>query len=96
MDNDVKFDYVVSQSIFSHTAPDLLERWIADFSLQLAHDGVFFSPVLEGDVEWDGVGWIYPDCVEYRLDTLSELAIKYGLEFEALTWYNPRQAWRTV
>ena len=93
LDNQVKLDYVVAQSIFSHTAPDLLERWIADISLRLAHDGVFFATVLEGDVECDAVGWVYPDCVEYRLDTVSELAIKYGLKFEALTWYHPRQTW---
>ena len=93
LDNQLKLDYVVAQSIFSHTAPDLLERWIADISLRLAHDGVFFATVLEGDVECDAVGWVYPDCVEYRLDTLSELAIKYGLKFKALTWYHPRQTW---
>ena len=93
LNDDVKFDYVVAQSIFSHTAPDLLERWIADVALRLAHDGVFFATVLEGDVECDDVGWIYPECVEYRLDTVSELATKYGLTFATLTWYHPRQTW---
>ena len=93
LDSETKFDYVIAQSIFSHTAPDLLECWMADVAQRLAHDGVFFATVLEGDVECDAVGWVYPDCVEYHLDTLSELAIKYGLKFKALTWYHPRQTW---
>jgi SAM-dependent methyltransferase len=93
LDKDIKFDYVIAQSIFSHTAPDLLERWIAEVSLRLADQGVFFATVLEGDVECDRSGWIYPECVEYRLDTVAKLAIKYGLKFEILTWYHPRQTW---
>jgi SAM-dependent methyltransferase len=90
---DTKFDYVVAQSIFSHTAPDLLERWIEDVSHCLADNGVFFATFLEGEVESDGVGWIYPECVQYRLDTLAGLAKKYGLEFDVLNWYHPRQTW---
>jgi SAM-dependent methyltransferase len=91
--SDIKFNYVIAQSIFSHTAPDLLERWIKDVSLCLADDGVFFATVLEGDVECNGEGWIYPECVEYRLDTVSDVAKKYGLKFEVLNWYHPRQTW---
>jgi cyclopropane fatty-acyl-phospholipid synthase-like methyltransferase len=91
--SDIKFNYVIAQSIFSHTAPDLLERWIKDVSLCLADDGVFFATVLEGSVECDGEGWIYPECVEYRLDTVSEVAKKYGLKFEVLNWHHPRQTW---
>jgi SAM-dependent methyltransferase len=91
--SDIKFNYVVAQSIFSHTAPDLLERWIKDVSCYLTNDGVFFATVLEGTDECTGAGWIYPECVEYRLHTVSEIVRRYGLEFDVLNWYHPRQTW---
>lgn len=90
---DVRFDYVIAQSIFSHTAPDLLERWIRDVSQCLAQSGVLFATVLEGDIECDQEGWIYPQCVEYRLHTVASMAKKVGLEFEVLNWHHPRQTW---
>ena len=93
LSSDIKFNYVIAQSIFSHTAPDLLERWINDVSLCLADDGVFFATVLEGAVECNGEGWIYPECVEYRLDVVSEVSKNYGLKFDVLNWYHPRQTW---
>lgn len=90
---DTHFDYVVAQSILSHTAPDLLERWVSDVSLHLDSGGVFFATVLEGEALCNDKGWIYPECVEYSLQTVSGIANKYGLELETLDWYHPRQTW---
>lgn len=90
---DVLFDYVVAQSIFSHTAPDLLERWIGDVALRLSEQGILFATVLEGDAECDGKGWVYPECVEYRLQTVATIARNHGLELKELNWYHPRQTW---
>jgi hypothetical protein len=90
---DIRFDYVIAQSIFSHTAPDLLKRWMDDVAGRLTHEGIFFATVLEGEIECDDVGWIYPECVQYRLDTVAGIAGNCGLEFEVLNWYHPRQTW---
>ena len=59
----------------------------------LSEQGVLFATVLEGEVECEGNGWIYPECVEYRLETVATIAQEYGLEFEVLSWYHPRQTW---
>ena len=91
--SDVRFDYVIAQSIFSHTAPDFLERWIKEVSLSLSESGIFLATVLEGDTECSGSGWIYPECVEYRLDTVAEIARAAGLAFEVIDWHHPRQTW---
>jgi len=91
--SDMQFDYAIAQSIFSHTAPDLLERWIRDVSLGLSEHGVLLATVLEGEIECKGNGWIYPECVEYCLDTVATFARKYDLGFQILNWYHPRQTW---
>jgi hypothetical protein len=91
--SELRFDYAIAQSIFSHTAPDLLERWIQDISCCLNESGICFATVLEGEEECHGTGWIYPECVQYRMDTVAAMARHYGLEFEVLNWHHPRQTW---
>jgi SAM-dependent methyltransferase len=93
---DVRFDYVIAQSIFSHTAPDLLDRWMRDISYRLDKNGILFATVLVGEEECVGDGWIYPECVEYRMDTVGAIVNKYNLGFHVLDWYHPRQTWCAV
>ncbi len=93
LDSNMRFDYVIAQSIFSHTAPDLLERWISDVSHRLLDTGVLFATVIEGVTPCEGSGWVYPECVEYPLTVVEELAQRYGLSFKMLDWFHPRQTW---
>ena len=93
LESGVRFDYAIAQSIFSHTAPDLLERWISDVSHRLLDTGVLFATVIEGASPCGGSGWVYPECVEYPLAVVEELARRYGLSFKTLDWFHPRQTW---
>ena len=65
----------------------------AELVLSLYNYFLFFATVLEGEALCNDKGWIYPECVEYSLHTVSHIANKYGLEFERLDWYHPRQTW---
>jgi len=88
-----RFDYVVAQSIFSHTAPDLLARWLIDIAARLADGGILLATIVEGDSPCEGSGWVYPECVEYSLDGMAKLCRGVGLKFSVLDWYHPRQTW---
>jgi len=90
---EVRFDFVVAQSIFSHTAPDLLEQWLRDVSGRLADSGILLATVIEGDKPCEGSGWIYPECVEYPLASVEAVAAGFELELMVLDWYHPRQTW---
>jgi cyclopropane fatty-acyl-phospholipid synthase-like methyltransferase len=91
--SETLFDYVVAQSIFSHTAPDLLGRWIADIAASLSQNGILLATVIRGSTDFGGEGWIYPECVEYRLETVAAMAAREGLQFQVLDWFHPRQQW---
>jgi SAM-dependent methyltransferase len=93
LDAAVRFDYVVAQSIFSHTAPDLLESWLREIAGRLSEGGILLATFIEGDTPCEGTGWIYPECVEYPLDDARRMATGQGLELQALDWYHPRQTW---
>lgn len=87
------FDFAVAHSIFSHSGPDLLERWLADLAPRLRDTGALVATFLTADEDCRQLGWIYPHCVNYRVDTMSSLARNVGLKLVLLDWKHPRQQW---
>jgi SAM-dependent methyltransferase len=90
---ELKFDFALAQSIFSHCGPDLLKRWINEISGRLSEYGVIVATFLIADDDCVQNGWIYPGCVHYRPETMRLIANAAGLEFTILDWVHPRQTW---
>ena len=44
---DRQFDFMIAQSIFSHTAPDLLNYWLGEATNRLSADGLLLATVIE-------------------------------------------------
>lgn len=89
---DQRFDFVLAQSIFSHTGRDLLARALAGFSKQLAPRGLIAATFLIGS-DIDASGWIYPKCSTYSPKTINALARHCGLQAMPVPWFHPRQSW---
>jgi cyclopropane fatty-acyl-phospholipid synthase-like methyltransferase len=89
----LQLDYAVAQSIFSHTSLRLLDGWLKDCALHLKDSGALFATFLEGKEDYQGDGWVYPGCVNFRLATLEQAAARQGFRFMLLDWYHPRQRW---
>lgn len=49
-------------------------------------DGALSVTFLVDDKDYDGDGWVYPATIEYRADTMAQLATKSGLGFSILDW----------
>lgn len=88
-----RFDFAVAQSIFSHSGPDLVERWLRECSVRLKESGVLAATFLIGDQDCQENGWVYPQSIYYRVETMAALAQKTGLRFLLLNWRHPRQRW---
>lgn len=95
------FDFIVAQSIFSHTFPDLLETAASGIADTL--DGTLVATYVPkatvGDRDHnaeDGRGWVYPECVGYEWDTIVEVFGAQGLEVTEIDWPHPRQKWFTA
>lgn len=93
MEQPLCIDFAIAQSIFSHTGLDLMEKWFSEVAFHLKDDGILLATFLIGETDSDERGWIYPGCVEYDQNTISELSGKFGLNFKLLNWYHPRQSW---
>ena len=87
------FDFIVAQSIFSHTGHELLDTWLRDASRLLTPSGALVATFLVDKMDTVEKGWVYPDCVKYKVKTMKAGAQRYGLDFQVLDWRHPRQTW---
>ena len=89
----VSFDFALAQSIFSHCGLDLIKNWLSAISRSLSENGALVATFLPSEEDSPTKGWVYPECVSYRLATLRREAAGAGLRFEMLDWKHPRQKW---
>ena len=90
---DMKFDFALAQSIFSHCGVDLIAGWLRATARLLAPNGALVATFFPGEKDNTVTGWIYPECVRYRPDTMLRLATEARLRFQLLDWRHPRQTW---
>ncbi len=88
-----KFDFVVAQSIFSHTGLDLLSKALSNFKTVIKEDGIIAVTFIHGQNDSKDKGWIYPECVSYTKTTLTEKLENLGFSYLEIPWYHPRQTW---
>jgi cyclopropane fatty-acyl-phospholipid synthase-like methyltransferase len=94
---DVKFDFIVAQSIFSHAGPALVERALSQFAATLVEDGLalvtFIHPRQLPTAPIEAAGWTYPGCTTYQPDRIEALIAGAGMVGTQLPWFHPRQTW---
>jgi SAM-dependent methyltransferase len=90
---NTQFDFINAQSIFSHTGSDLIAVALRNFKESLKPDGLITATFVEGTADFDGKGWVYPNCVKYRPLKIKRLAKNAGLFISRIPWYHPRQTW---
>jgi hypothetical protein len=72
----IKFDFIIAQSIFSHTDRDLVGVALRNFGEALKDDGIIAATFVESSKDFEVNGWVYPDCVNYRPSTVKSVTIK--------------------
>jgi len=72
------FDFALAQSIFTHASSSQIDRCLQNLSHVSNNNFKFLASFIEGDENYKGDDWVYPECVSYRFDYLSEIANKYG------------------
>ncbi len=95
------FDFIVAQSIFSHTGQDLLKVALKNAAQVLKSQGQFLFTVLdETTPQYERLenlstksGWIYPNCIICPRTTIEAMCNDVGLYAQTLPWFHPRQRW---
>jgi len=89
-----KFDFVIAQSIFSHASVAQIRRCLSEVSKCLKAESIFAASFVEGDADYDGDAWVYPDTIRYRASTMERLAAEAGLACRRVEWFHiGGQAW---
>jgi cyclopropane fatty-acyl-phospholipid synthase-like methyltransferase len=90
-------DYAMAQSIFTHCAPDQITDWLVQIRQVLSPGGVLLATYFRGEEDYQGSGWIYPDCAFYRPETMKQMVESAGLGWQELDWAHPRnQQWVAI
>jgi Cyclopropane fatty acid synthase and related methyltransferases len=91
------FDFIVAQSIFSHAGPGMLRMALGRLAPVLAERGLMLVTFIEAEIhpqfEVETEGWVYPECLTYRAQTLQDIVSDLGLAHQRLPWFHPRQTW---
>lgn len=79
------FDYIIMQSVITHAPFDWVERCASRISAVLADpNGVLVGTYFDGQNDYGGTNWAYPDCIPYRRETLQKLFRSVGLTWRTL------------
>jgi SAM-dependent methyltransferase len=81
------FDFILAQSIFSHTSPAMISRCCAEAKKVLKPDGVFAATYFEGPVSYEGSSWVVK--ADYTPERITELIEAQGLKCTPIDWRHP-------
>jgi SAM-dependent methyltransferase len=87
------FDFLLAQSIFSHTTREQMERCFSQARQVVGPKSKFFATFVPGDVDYDGDEWVYPGIVHFRTKTMRSIAAEHGFSMQLLEWPHPAQQW---
>jgi SAM-dependent methyltransferase len=88
-----RFDYILAQSIFSHAPEHQITKCLAEARQVMKPTAIFAATFFQGEENYTGMEWVYPDCVFYTRDHIVNLAEQQGLVCLPIEWHHPDQAW---
>jgi SAM-dependent methyltransferase len=89
-----QFDFLLAQSIFSHTTQAQMRRCLSQAKEVLKPEGVFAATYFQGEEDYTGEEWVYPGAVYFRFETLLRMAGEVGLACCRLPWdHTDGQSW---
>lgn len=88
-----QFDYILAQSIFSHAPEFQIARCLAEARQVMKPTAIFAATFFEGEENYAGKEWVYPDTVPYTRKHMVNLAEQQGLVCVPIEWHHPDQTW---
>ena len=88
-----KFDFIIAQSIFSHTHQQHITRCLSETKKIMKPTSIFVATFVKGNKNYTGNKWVYPGCVSYTLEHISSLVKEQGLVCKPIDW--PHQGLQT-
>ena len=90
---DQKFDFIVAQSVFSHTNLELLRKGLGSLYEALKNQGIAVLTIIEGRDYAGDEPWVYPKCTTHSPSTIARVMKETGCYWRRLWWFHPAQTW---
>lgn len=92
-----QFDFLLAQSVFSHSAPQQIRHVFAEARSVMAPRAVFIATFFRGSESYIGQEWVYPDIVRYTAGDIEAFAREQGLACQRIDWTHPTgQTWIAI
>jgi hypothetical protein len=89
-----QFDFILAQSIFSHTSQTQMKRCLSEAKKSMQPSAMFAATYFKGDANYTGEEWVYPGHTSFRPDIMDRMAEELGLVCKHLDWPHPHgQSW---
>ena len=93
------FDFIIAQSVLSHTGGALFQKAIRNMAAALEAGGVIVAtfvlperkPKAPHGLEVEG--WIYPGVASFTAEQVEQICRSAGLVMRLIPWRHPRQQW---
>lgn len=94
---DRNFDFLLAQSIFSHASPSQIKKCFSEAQKVMKENSIFLATFVEGESNYSGEEWMYPNCVTYTFDGIRNLAEEQGLICKRVDFPHPNgQSWLVI
>lgn len=90
------FDFMLAQSIFSHTGITQMRRCLQSASHVLKADGLFVATFVERDEDLYEDTWVYPGLNHFSWATMKAVCAEFGLTACKLDWPHRLQTWIAI
>ena len=92
---NTQFDFIIAQSVITHTTQDQMKTLITNASKVLKPGGIMLASCHIGSVDWEGTEWHYPGTHGFKKETVNNMAKEVGLSSgfykfphpEGCSWY---------
>jgi SAM-dependent methyltransferase len=92
-----QFDFILAQSIFTHAAAAQIRRCLSESKQVMHAESLFLATFLEGDENYAGSDWSYPEGVYYTRPFMLGLVSEAGLIARPLSWkHNSGHTWIVI
>lgn len=82
-----QFDFMIAQSIFSHTSQAQIRRCVAEAKKVLSPNGVFAATFFEGPINYEGDNWVAK--ADYTLAHMRQMVEQQGMACTPIDWSHP-------
>ena len=87
-----QFDLLIAHSIFTHASKQQISKCFAEARKVMRPTSLLLSTYNLGESDYTGSAWVYPGSVEFKFETLDELAREHSLRCAKLFFPHPANA----